>query len=97
LSGYWNVIVDKAEILCGASPTTSVPSPGADEEEGNGDAIEMKLDCAYDLMTLEQMIYDSATGSKMAQRSSSGGDNDVCFFGVTYYCSGEEDSSRILP
>lgn len=37
LRGYWNVIVDRADTLWGNSWATRRPSPGTDEDGGNGD------------------------------------------------------------
>ena len=39
LRGYWNLIVDRADIAWGNSWTTRRPSPGADEDGGKGEVI----------------------------------------------------------
>jgi hypothetical protein len=58
LSGYWKVIRERAEIFRGSKPTTRCPSPGADEEGGNGEAIGGSIEARRDLSAHHQLFGD---------------------------------------
>jgi hypothetical protein len=42
-NGYWNVMVERAEMRSGSNCTTSRPSPGAENDWGKGESMETPL------------------------------------------------------
>ncbi len=53
LSGYWNVMVESADIEWGSSWTTSRPTPGAEEDGGKG---EFMLRAVVDMFSSQRRV-----------------------------------------